>query len=248
MHLDALPNNVSKSIHGRWPRYIARALNAELGPILIFAPRRKAAENLARALAAALPEPDTIVLTAEQKAIAGSELARTLKQRVAFHHSGMSYAQRAALVEPLAKANQLKVIVATTGLAAGINFAMRSVLVLDREYRVAESHRHLRPDELLQMFGRAGRRGLDARGTVLFTGKTPRLIEARPLRLQRESNVDWPSLLTVIQTALDTGKEPREATRELTARLFVRVPITLGLDDFLKQRESTTHTVTPSTK
>ena len=104
-----------KSIHGRWPRYIARALDAGLGPILIFAPRRKAAENLARALAAALPEPDTIVLTAEQKAIAGSELARTLKQRVAFHHSGMSYAQRAALVEPLAKANQLKVIVATTG-------------------------------------------------------------------------------------------------------------------------------------
>tara|TARA_B110000444_G_scaffold186128_1_gene175263 strand:+ start:286 stop:2733 length:2448 start_codon:yes stop_codon:yes gene_type:complete len=248
VHLDALPNHVPKSIHGRWPRYIARALDAGLGPILIFAPRRKAAENLARALAAALPEPDTIVLTAEQKAIAGSELARTLKQRVAFHHSGMSYAQRAALVEPLAKANQLKVIVATTGLAAGINFAMRSVLVLDREYRVAESHRHLRPDELLQMFGRAGRRGLDARGTVLFTGKTPRLIEARPLRLQRESNVDWPSLLTVIQTALDTGKEPLEATRELTARLFVREPIHLGLDDFLKQRKSTTKPVTPSTK
>ena len=83
----------------------------------------------------------------------------------------MSYAQRAALVEPLAKANQLKVIVATTGLAAGINFAMRSVLVLDREYRVAENHRHLRPDELLQMFGRAGRRGLDARGTVLLQVK-----------------------------------------------------------------------------
>ena len=115
VHLDALPNHVPKSIHGRWPRYIARALNAGLGPILIFAPRRKAAENLARTLAAALPEPDTIILTAEQKAIAGSELARTLKQRVAFHHSGMSYAQRAALVEPLAKANQLKVIVATTG-------------------------------------------------------------------------------------------------------------------------------------
>ncbi len=248
VHLDALPNHVPKSIHGRWPRYIARALDAGLGPILIFVPRRKAAENLARTLAAALPEPDTIILTAEQKAIAGSELARTLKQRVAFHHSGMSYAQRAALVEPLAKANQLKVIVATTGLAAGINFAMRSVLVLDREYRVAENHRHLRPDELLQMFGRAGRRGLDARGTVLFTGKTPRLIEAKPLRLQRESNVDWPSLLTVIQTALNTGKEPLEATRELTARLFVREPVHLGLEDFLKQRKSNTKPVAPNTK
>jgi len=247
MLLDALPDYLPKSIHGRWPRYVARALDAGLGPILIFAPRRKAAESLARTLAAALPEPDTIVLTTEQKAIAGNELTRCLKQRIAFHHSGMSYAQRAALVEPLAKANQLKVIVATTGLAAGINFAMRSVLVLDREYRIAEAHRHLRPDELLQMFGRAGRRGLDERGTVLFTGNTPRLTEAKPLRLQREGNVDWPSLLTVIQSAIEEGKEPLDATRELTARLFAREPIRLGLDDFLHQRKSITNTVTRST-
>ena len=244
IHLDALPDHLPKHIHGRWPRYIARALAAGLGPILIFAPRRKAAESLARNLAAALPEPDTIVLTPEQKAIAGNELARALKQRIAFHHSGMSYAQRAALVEPLAKANQLKVIVATTGLAAGINFAMRSVLVLDREYRVAETHHHLRPDELLQMFGRAGRRGLDERGTVIFTGNTPRLTEARPLRLQREGNVDWPSLLTVIQTAVNAGKEPLQATRELTARLFAREPIQLGLDDFLHKRQSKKRTLT----
>lgn len=238
IHLDALPDRLPKTLHGRWPRYIARALQADLGPVLIFAPRRKAAESLARTLAAALPEPDAIVLSPEQKAIAGGELTRCLKQRVAFHHSGMSYAQRAALVEPLAKANQLKVIVATTGLAAGINFAMRSVLVLDKEYRVAEAHRHLRPDELLQMFGRAGRRGLDERGTVLYTGSTARLAEAKPLKLQREGNVDWPSLLTVIQTALEEGKEPLQATRELTARLYSREPIPLGLDDFLHQRKS----------
>jgi len=244
IHLDALPERLPKNIHGRWPRYVARALDAGLGPILIFAPRRKAAESLARTLAAALPEPDPLILTPEQKAIAGNELTRTLKQRIAFHHSGMSYAQRAALVEPLAKANQLKVIVATTGLAAGINFAMRSVLVLDREYRVAEAHRNLRPDELLQMFGRAGRRGLDKRGTVLFTGSTPRLSEARPLKLKREGNVDWPSLLTVIQTAVAAGKEPLQATRDLTARLFSREPIRLGLDDFIHQRTSKIRTET----
>jgi superfamily II DNA/RNA helicase len=239
LHLDALPDlPASNGIHGRWPRYVARALNAGLGPILIFAPRRKAAENLARTLAAALPEPNTLVLSHEQKAVAGRELTRTLKQRIAFHHSGMSYAQRAALVEPLAKNNQLKIIVATTGLAAGINFAMRSVLVLDREYRVAEAHRHLRPDELLQMFGRAGRRGLDQRGSVLFASGTPRLTEARPLRLQREGNVDWPSLLTVIQNALEAGKAPLDACRELTARLFSEEPIRLGLDDFLHARRS----------
>lgn len=238
IHLDSLPElPASRDIHGRWPRYIARVLEAGLGPILVFAPRRKVAESLARSLASALPEPDPLILTHEQKAIAGNELTRALKQRIAFHHSGMSYAQRAALVEPLAKANQLKVIVATTGLAAGINFAMRSVLVLDREYRVAEAHRLLRPDELLQMFGRAGRRGLDTQGSVLFSANTPRLIDAKPLRLQREANVDWPSLLTLIQHAIEQGRAPLEASRKLTTRLFAREPIRLGLDDFLHQRQ-----------
>ncbi len=185
-----------------------------------------------------LEEPDAIALTAEQKAIAGPQLGACLKQRIAFHHSGMSYSQRAALVEPLAKASQLKVIVATTGLAAGINFAMRSVLISDNEYRVAEAHRYLRSDELLQMFGRAGRRGLDARGYALQTTGTPRLSEARPTALKREDKVDWPSLITVLQVAAESGNSPLQATRNLTRRLFTKRPIVLGLDNFLKRRES----------
>ncbi len=237
--LDALPKLPANSpIIGRWPRAIARALNAGLGPVLIFAPRRKAAESLALQLARQLEEPHAIALTAEQKAIAGKELATCLKQRIAFHHSGMSYAQRAALVEPLAKANQLKVIVATTGLAAGINFAMRSVLVSDNAYRVADGQRRLRPDELLQMFGRAGRRGLDHCGYALHTNGTPRLGEARPLRLRRDENVDWPSLITVLQLAAESGTSPLVAARELTRRLFSEEPIVLGLENFLNNRQS----------
>lgn len=237
--LDGLPELPPRSaVQGRWPRYISRALAAGLGPILVFAPRRKAAEALALQLGRQLEEPDAIALTAEQKAIAGPQLTACLKQRIAFHHSGMSYAQRAALVEPLAKASQLKVIVATTGLAAGINFAMRSVLVSDNEYRVAETHRHLRPDELLQMFGRAGRRGLDARGYALHTTGTPRLAEARPVKLQRDDRVDWPSLLTVLQLAHESGESPLAATRQLTHRLFTTGKIALGLDNFIHHRKS----------
>jgi superfamily II DNA/RNA helicase len=239
--LDSLPQLSNRStVQGRWPRYISRALEAGLGPILVFAPRRKAAESLAIQLARQLKEPDAIALTAEQKAIAGPQLGNCLKQRIAFHHSGMSYAQRAALVEPLAKASQLKVIVATTGLAAGINFAMRSVLISDNEYRVAELHRHLRPDEILQMFGRAGRRGLDQRGYALHTTGTPRLVEARPLRLQRDDRVDWPSLITVLHLAAQSDQHPLQATRELTRRLFTSRPIALGLENFLHQRKSPT--------
>lgn len=238
VNLDAIRERVPKDIKGRWSRYIAKALSAELGPILIFAPRRKSAEALAKTLAHSLPEPDALVLSHEQQAIAGSDLTRCLKGRIAYHHSGMSYAQRAGLVEPLAKNNQLKVIVATTGLAAGINFSMRSVLVLDREYRVADAHRLLRPDELLQMFGRAGRRGLDERGSVLYLEGKPRLAEAKPLKLRRGQTVDWPSLITVIDTASQQSQNALTATRHLTQSLFTRDRIRLGFDDFLNQRKS----------
>ena len=241
INLEALPPlsaSKMKHLRGRWPRYIARAIEAGLGPILIFASRRHSAEALARTLASTLSEPNPLILTTEQQAIAGKDLSRCLKNRIAFHHSGMSYAQRAGIVEPLAKNNQLKAIIATTGLAAGINFSMRSVLVLEREYRIADTHRMLRPDELLQMFGRAGRRGLDERGSVLYLDNKPRLIDARPLGIKRGNIIDWPSLLTVMQAAVDDNQSPLEATRRLTARLFTREPIRLGLDDFLNQRAS----------
>ena len=42
-------------------------IKAKLGPILVFAPRRKAAEELARQLAAELPVVEPLELTAEQK-------------------------------------------------------------------------------------------------------------------------------------------------------------------------------------
>ena len=47
-----------EKIRGHWPRLIDGALRSGLGPLLVFAPRRKAAEELARQLAQELPEPE----------------------------------------------------------------------------------------------------------------------------------------------------------------------------------------------
>ena len=113
-----------RKVRGHWPKLISGALNAGMGPILIFAPRRKAAEELARQLAVELPEADMLELTNEQKKIAGKELSSLLKKRIAYHHSGLDYQSRAGVVEPLAKTGQLQVVVATTGLGAGINFSI----------------------------------------------------------------------------------------------------------------------------
>lgn len=231
--LEALPDRVPPVVRGFWPRHVARALLNQLGPILVFAPQRKAAEQLARHLAAALPVLDPLVLTREQELLAGDRLAKLLKARVAFHHSGLSYAQRAGLVEPLAKAGQLRVVVATTGLAAGINFSMRSVLVTETEYTANSLQRLIRPDELLQMFGRAGRRGLDEVGHVLVAPDRPRLAEARPLHVRRANAVEWPGLIAVMQGAVAAGQEPFPAAVALCARLFSPQVVPLGVEHAL---------------
>ncbi len=234
--LDALPYQVNIRSgsngpgSGYWPRLVAKALLADLGPILAFAPRRLAAEEMARDLASALPVDDPLVLSPEQSALAGEKLGKLLRKRVAYHHSGLSYAARAGLIEPLAKTGQLRAVIATTGLAAGVNFSMRSVLVTDTRYNVRHFERHLAPEELLQMFGRAGRRGLDESGFVLVAPGRPRLEDARPRNLKRATQIDWPTLLSVMDAARERGEPPLAAASELCRRLYSVQTVPLGVE------------------
>ena len=218
--LNDIPVQAPGVVNGYWPRLISRALIADLGPLLIFAPRRNAAEELAQSLSGALAIEEPMSISQEQAAAAGEPLAKLLRHRVAYHHSGLSYAVRAGIIEPLAKRGQLRVVVATMGLAAGINFSMRSVLVAGTHYMAGNFQRQVRPDELLQMFGRAGRRGLDEAGYALVTPEVPRLHEAFPLKLKRPEPIDWPSFLAVMNVAAARGEDPFLSALELSRRLF----------------------------
>ena len=224
--LDALETREPSGIKGHVARAVIRAVLADLGPILVFAPRRRAAEQIARDIAAGLPLGNGPQLSPSQRSLAGDDLNRLLRQGVGLHHSGLTFEQRTELIEPWAKAGKLSVVVATTGLASGINFSLRSVLVTDRRYAADHAEREIRPDELLQMFGRAGRRGLDDRGFALWTGDSPRLGEAKPLQLKRSEALDWPAFLSVMRRAED----PKSAAQSLAQSLFTREPIDLALD------------------
>ena len=217
-----------------WPRMIGRAMRADLAPVLVFAPRRAAAEQIAQAIASALPVRDPLRLTPAQEATAGKSLTKLLRNRVAYHHSGLSYAARAGVVESLAKAGQLNVVVATMGLAAGINFSMRSVIVTDRRYFAGNFERQVEADELLQMFGRAGRRGLDEVGHALYTNDLPRLSDTKARQLRRAAQVDWPSLISVMHAAKQRGEQPFAAAVELTQSLFSVQRVPLGVEHSLE--------------
>jgi superfamily II DNA/RNA helicase len=234
VHANNLNYHVPSEIRGYWPRLVAKSLAEDLGPVLIFAPRRQAAESMAADLARQLPTPNPLQLTTEQKLIVGEHLARLLKCRIAYHHSGLSYATRAGVIEPLAKAGQLRVVVATMGLAAGINFSLRSVALAGDSYRREAVEEPLRPDEILQMFGRAGRRGLDETGYVLITANELRLLDARACHLSRSGAVDWSALLNLMTAAAQQGRDPFTEAVRAQERLFTVKPIFLGVEESLK--------------
>ncbi|MDZ4402293.1 DEAD/DEAH box helicase [Prosthecobacter sp.] len=228
--METLPQR-QRQFENYWPRFAAAVMIADLAPLLIFAPRRKEAESIARRLAADLPMGDPLVLTPEQRAVCGKDLATLIEKRIAFHHSGLSYGARAGVIEPLAKAGQLRVIVATMGLAAGINFSVRSVHVAGTTYHDGRSEHKLAPDELLQMYGRAGRRGLDDKGHVVTSRDSPSIFDARPARLHRGALLAWPIFLRVMKHAALKQENPFEAAKHFSERLFAKVPPLLGLED-----------------
>lgn len=234
VYANSLSYHLPSEVRGYWPRLAAKALAEDLGPLLIFAPRRQAAEAMANELSRQLPNPNPLQLSAEQKLVVGEHLSKLLKCRIAFHHSGLSYGARAGVIEPLAKAGQLRVVVATMGLAAGINFSLRSVALAAESYRRDQAEHLLRPDEILQMFGRAGRRGLDETGFVVVTANELRLLDAHPGHLSRSGAVDWGALLGLMSAAVRHGLEPfREAVR-VQERLFTSKPIFLGVETSLR--------------
>ncbi|HWI56563.1 MAG TPA: DEAD/DEAH box helicase, partial [Bacillota bacterium] len=234
IHANSLSYHLPSEIRGYWPRLVAKALAEDLGPILIFAPRRQAAEAMAAELSRQLPTPNPLQLSTEQKLVIGEHLAKLLKTRVTYHHSGLSYGARAGVIEPLAKAGQLRVVVATMGLAAGINFSLRSVALAGDSYRREAAEQLLRPDEILQMFGRAGRRGLDETGFVLITANELRLLDAHACQLSRSGAVDWVALLGLMAAAAHHERDPFGEAVRVQERLFTTKPIFLGVEESLR--------------
>lgn len=233
-----LSYQLPSEIRGYWPRVTAKALADGLGPVLFFAPRRAHAEELAAELARQLPIPNPLLLSDAQKRLVGEHIAKLLRARVAYHHSGLSYAIRAGVIEPLAKAGQLRAVVATMGLAAGINFSLRSVAITAADYKRDGQVVPLKADEIHQMYGRAGRRGLDDAGHVLVTANELRIRDGHPVQLARSGMVDWSALLSLMAAAAAAGRDPFTEAVRVQERLFTTKPIFLGVEASLKTPET----------
>lgn len=92
-------------------------------------------------------------------------LVRAIRRGFGVHHGGLPRAYR-DLVETLFRGKHLKFVIATKTLALGINMPCRSVVF-------AGDDKALNPLAYRQMSGRAGRRGYDNVGNVVFFAVNP---------------------------------------------------------------------------
>ncbi|CAN1187636.1 DExH-box ATP-dependent RNA helicase DExH15 chloroplastic [Linum perenne] len=90
-----------------------------------------------------------------------------LRRGVAAHHAGCLPLWK-SFIEELFQRGLIKVVFATETLAAGINMPARTAVISSIHKRNASGRIDLRPNDLFQMAGRAGRRGIDERGHVVL--------------------------------------------------------------------------------
>lgn len=98
------------------------------------------------------------------------DLYSCLCKGVAFHHSGLDEKLR-KMVEDKFKNKEIKVLFATTGLAFGINFPARTVILADLTLYQEKAQEDVKTYLFLQMAGRAGRPKFDEKGFAYVVTK-----------------------------------------------------------------------------
>jgi helicase len=144
---------------------------AEGGGVLVFESTRKGAERTAVKLSEITGkyvknEWIERVLLEENEGEMSRKLAECAKKGSAFHHAGLLNGQR-KIVEDAFRNGDIKVVVATPTLAAGVNLPARRV-VIRSIYRFDGFSRRIKVAEYKQMAGRAGRPGMDEYGEAIL--------------------------------------------------------------------------------
>ncbi|XP_022789735.1 probable ATP-dependent RNA helicase DDX60 [Stylophora pistillata] len=137
---------------------------------------------------------------------------RGLKRGISYHHAGLNNKMR-SVVEMLFRERYLQVVTATGTLALGIHMPCKTVVFAgDSPFLTSLQYR--------QMSGRAGRRGFDPVGNVVFFGipyrKVQRLITANIPKLVGNFPINV-SLVLRLLLMTSKGDDPQDAlTKALT--------------------------------
>jgi superfamily II RNA helicase len=116
----------------------------------------------------------------------GTDVKRFLMAGIGLHHAGLLPKYR-LLIERLAQAGVLKVIVGTDTLGVGINVPIRTVVFHALSKFDGRKQRLLTVRDFKQIAGRAGRKGFDDQGYVICQAPE-HVIENQAIKRKKEAN------------------------------------------------------------
>ncbi len=185
-HVEPLHDYVSKTVK-------------EDGQVLIFVNARRSAAKVARDLATCFRKGEIVTknseimvkewLNIEDETKLSRDQAKALLYGSAFHHAGLTSRQR-SFIETMFRNGRIRGLAATPTLAAGVNLPARSVVIRDIRRWEGDGMGWLSVMEIHQMLGRAGRPGLDQKGTALLFTRDEAMVDeltARYIRAPPES-------------------------------------------------------------
>jgi superfamily II RNA helicase len=134
-------------------------------------------------------------------------LLEMLEYGTSIHHSGLLPIQK-ELIEVLFSRGLIKFLFATETFAVGVNMPTRSVIFTELSKHDGKGARILRYDEFMQMSGRAGRRGKDPEGYVIYCPLRPiepkheilSLLKGKSLKLVSQYNESANTFLRLLNT------------------------------------------------
>ncbi|WP_297478939.1 ATP-dependent DNA helicase [Thermococcus sp.] len=146
---------------------------------LVFVNTRRSAEKeaiaLSRLVSSHLTKPEKRALESLTSQLednpTSEKLKRALKGGVAFHHAGLSRAER-TLIEDAFREGLIKVITATPTLSAGVNLPSFRVIIRDTKRYAGFGWTDIPVLEIQQMMGRAGRPKYDRVGEAIIIART----------------------------------------------------------------------------
>jgi superfamily II RNA helicase len=151
------------------------------------------------------------------ESVLNQSVFEALRLGIGVHHAGILPSVK-RLIEVLFERGLCKAVFATETMSLGINMPARSVVLQGLTKRTDRGFRSLSHNELTQMAGRAGRRGIDAEGTCVIAldardglDDLLRVIDSSPEPIESQFKLGYGSVALL----LSTGAPPDALRRRI---------------------------------
>jgi len=154
---------------------LVKKLIADDETVIVFRNQRGPAEGcanyLGNELGLARAQKALDMLSTHDQSTTGALLRRCLERGVAFHNSNLTREERVVVERAFRTGDEVRVMAATTTLAAGINTPASTVILAEQDF-VGEDGRPFTIAEYKNMAGRAGRPGFSRPGRAMIYAET----------------------------------------------------------------------------